>query len=114
MWVAIADTIHTLLLSVKSLDLAIIESGQYNEAWRYIHTLPYEVLQAAQDIKAHRLFPVHNSKFQLANHPWNEPLNRVSELNQTIGIPLVTPVIGELVELENETQQFKQWWFSLK
>jgi L-ascorbate metabolism protein UlaG (beta-lactamase superfamily) len=95
-------------------DLAIIESGQYNEAWRYIHTLPYEVLQAAQDIKAHRLFPVHNSKFQLANHPWNEPLNRVSELNQTIGIPLVTPVIGELVELENETQQFKQWWFSLK
>lgn len=95
-------------------DLAIIESGQYNEAWRYIHTLPHEVLQAAQDIKAHRLFPVHNSKFPLANHPWDEPLNRVSELNQSIGIPLVTPVIGELIELENESQQFKQWWFSLK
>lgn len=95
-------------------DLAIIESGQYNEAWRYIHTLPHEVLQAAQDVKARRLFPVHNSKFPLANHPWDEPLSRVTELNQTIRLPLVTPVIGELVELDNSQQQFSQWWTNLK
>lgn len=95
-------------------DLAIIENGQYNEAWRYIHTLPQETVQAAVDVKAKRLFPVHNSKFPLANHAWDEPLSRVSELNKNTGIPLVTPVIGEVVELGNPKQAFTQWWAGLK
>jgi L-ascorbate metabolism protein UlaG (beta-lactamase superfamily) len=64
------------------IDLAMIDNGQYNVAWRYIHTLPNEVLQAAKDLKARRLFPVHSSKFVLANHPWDEPLRKVSELNK--------------------------------
>jgi L-ascorbate metabolism protein UlaG (beta-lactamase superfamily) len=95
-------------------DLAIIENGQYNDAWRYIHTLPHETVQAAIDVKAKRMFPVHNSKFPLANHAWDEPLSRVSELNKNTGIPLVTPVIGEVVELNNTQQQFTQWWMGLK
>jgi L-ascorbate metabolism protein UlaG (beta-lactamase superfamily) len=95
-------------------DLAIIENGQYNEAWRYIHTLPHETVQAAIDVKAKRMFPVHSSKFALANHAWDEPLLRVSELNQNSGIPLVTPFIGEVVELSNTQQVFTQWWAGLK
>jgi L-ascorbate metabolism protein UlaG (beta-lactamase superfamily) len=95
-------------------DLAIIENGQYNDAWRYIHTLPDETVQAAIDVKARRMFPVHNSKFPLANHAWDEPLSRVSELNKNTGITLVTPVIGEVVELNNTQQQFTSWWMGLK
>jgi L-ascorbate metabolism protein UlaG (beta-lactamase superfamily) len=98
------------------VDLAIIDNGQYNAAWRYIHTLPHEVLQAAKDLKAKRLFPVHSSKFVLANHAWDEPLIKVSELNNKLEqpIPLVTPIIGELVFLKDSTQTFKQWWVGVK
>jgi L-ascorbate metabolism protein UlaG (beta-lactamase superfamily) len=94
-------------------DLAIIENGQYNEAWKNIHTLPEEVLQAAKDLKAKRLFPVHSSKFAEANHPWDEPLIRITELNKAVSIPLITPIIGEVTNLKDEKQQFKQWWIGI-
>ncbi len=60
------------------IDLAILDNGQYNVAWRYIHTLPDEVLQAAKDLKAKRLFPVHSSKFVLANHPGMNPFLKLA------------------------------------
>jgi L-ascorbate metabolism protein UlaG (beta-lactamase superfamily) len=63
------------------IDLAILENGQYDVAWQYIHLLPDEVLKAAHDLKAKRLFPVHSSKFAMAMHPWDEPLLKVTELN---------------------------------
>ncbi|WP_207428876.1 MBL fold metallo-hydrolase [Pedobacter sp. SYSU D00535] len=91
-------------------DLAILENGQYNEAWRYIHTLPQEVLQAGRDLRAKRVFPVHSGKFDLAGHPWNEPLSKLTALNKQAGLSLITPMIGELVELDNSNQSFKRWW----
>lgn len=94
-------------------DFAILENGQYNKAWHEIHLLPEEVLKATQDLKAKRLMPVHSSKFKLAFHPWDEPLAQISELNKSYNIPLVTPLIGEIVNLKDSTQQFKPWWVGL-
>ena len=93
-------------------DLAILENGQYNKAWHEIHMLPDEVLKAAKDLNAKRLLPVHSGKFKLAFHPWDEPLNQLSEFHETI--PLVTPIIGEVVYLENQQQKFEQWWMGLE
>lgn len=92
------------------IDLAIIENGQYNKAWREIHFLPGENLQAAIDLKAKRLMPVHSSKFDLALHDWDEPLKEMSRVNQKTGLPLVTPKIGELVDLNDTNQVFTEWW----
>jgi L-ascorbate metabolism protein UlaG (beta-lactamase superfamily) len=92
------------------IDLAIIENGQYNEAWKAIHFMPGENLQAAIDLKAKRLMPVHSSKFDLAMHDWDEPLKEMVRLNQEIGLPLVTPKIGEPVNLNDTTQVFTEWW----
>jgi L-ascorbate metabolism protein UlaG (beta-lactamase superfamily) len=94
------------------IDLAILENGQYNEKWRYIHMLPPDVLQAAKDLKAKKLFPVHSSKFVLANHSWDVPLVKITELNNNLKepIPLATPSIGELLYLKNDKQVFTKWW----
>jgi L-ascorbate metabolism protein UlaG (beta-lactamase superfamily) len=94
------------------IDLAILENGQYNEKWRYIHMLPPDVLQAAKDLKAKKLFPVHSSKFVLANHSWDEPLKKITVLNNNLKepIPLATPIIGELLYLKNDKQVFAKWW----
>ena len=91
-------------------DLAILENGQYNTSWKYIHMMPEQVLQAATDLKAKRLFPVHNSKFALANHTWNEPLKKITELNSKTGLSIITPMIGEKVLLKNDLQEFSKWW----
>jgi L-ascorbate metabolism protein UlaG (beta-lactamase superfamily) len=96
------------------IDLAILENGQYDEKWKYIHLLPQETLQAAKDLKAKRLFPVHSSKFVLANHPWDEPLSKLTEFNKAVKVPLVTPIIGELVYLDDLNQPFRKWWVGLK
>lgn len=92
-------------------DLAILENGQYNEAWRAIHLLPEEGLQAAKDLKAKRLLPAHSSKFKLSHHPWDEPLESITELNENeTRIPLVTPRIGDIVYLNDTLQVFSKWW----
>jgi L-ascorbate metabolism protein UlaG (beta-lactamase superfamily) len=93
-------------------DIAILDNGQYNEKWKYIHNMPEDVVKAMKDLKAKRVFPVHSAKFSLALHSWDEPLIKVTALNALSEnpIPLITPMIGELVELQNEKQQFQQWW----
>lgn len=96
-----------------SIDLAILENGQYDNAWHYVHTLPDEVLKAAQDLKAKRLLPVHSAKFTLAKHPWDEPFIEITKLNKAYNIPLVTPIIGEIVNLNDVNQEFKPWWVGL-
>ncbi|MDB5193784.1 MAG: beta-lactamase [Segetibacter sp.] len=96
------------------IDLAILENGQYDIKWKYIHMLPPEVLQAGKDLKAKRVLPVHSSKFAMANHAWFEPLQEVTELNKSMHVPLITPMIGEQVNLKDDKQQFKQWWVGIK
>ncbi|KFF05461.1 MBL fold metallo-hydrolase [Flavobacterium reichenbachii] len=97
-------------------DLALMDNGQYDKKWKYIHNLPENVIQAAKDLKAKRVFPIHSSKFLLANHPWDEPLEKITTLTQNDENPisLITPMIGELVEIRNENQLFKQWWKGIK
>ncbi|WP_369013780.1 MBL fold metallo-hydrolase [Flavobacterium anhuiense] len=93
-------------------DIALLDNGQYNEKWKYIHNMPEDVIKAMKDLKAKRVFPVHSSKFSLSLHSWDEPLKKVTELNSLSENPitLITPMIGETVDLKDDKQQFKQWW----
>lgn len=91
-------------------DLAILENGQYNKNWKHIHLLPDEILQAAIDLKTKKLLPVHSSKFALALHAWDEPLEKLMLSNLKVNLPILTPMIGETVNLLDEQQVFQTWW----
>lgn len=91
-------------------DYAVIENGQYNEAWKYIHALPEDVVQASIDVKAKNIIPVHSSKFALALHPWNEPLKRITSLGKEKNLNILTPMIGATVDLNKADHEFKVWW----
>jgi len=95
-------------------DLAILENGQYDAKWKYIHLIDDEVIRAGNDLRARRILPVHSSKFALANHAWFEPLANLTQLNSTSNIPLITPMIGEPVYLSQTDQVFSQWWIGRK
>lgn len=97
-----------------SMDWAIMECGQYDRAWESVHNLPEQVVRATNDLKAKKMLPVHHSKFTLANHPWDEPLVKITELSASQTYNLATPLIGEIVYLNNRSQQFKQWWIGIK
>jgi len=90
-------------------DLAILECGQYDKSWKYIHMMPDEIVKAAKDLRATFLMPVHWGKFVLANHAWDEPILQVSSFAKAANQSLVTPMIGEAVNLNNLTG-FKAWW----
>ncbi|MDR0368778.1 MAG: MBL fold metallo-hydrolase [Bacteroidales bacterium] len=97
------------------IDFAVLENGQYNKAWKYIHAQPEETLQTATDLNAKNLIPVHNSKFAMSRHSWDEPLQRLSESadNQT-PVRVLTPQIGEIVFLKDTLQTFSRWWQNLE
>ncbi|HTB52247.1 MAG TPA: MBL fold metallo-hydrolase [Ferruginibacter sp.] len=81
-------------------DMAILECGQYNKYWKYIHMFPEQVVQAGIDLQATKIFPVHWSKFSLATHAWDEPIIRIRAESVKRNVPLITPIIGEEVNLK--------------
>lgn len=96
------------------LDLAILENGQYDPHWKYIHMAPEETWQAARELKAKRLLPAHSGKFSISNHAWDDPLRRITaaaagDTREDRPI-LLTPIIGEIVNLRDDTYVFSSWW----
>ena len=92
------------------IDLAILENGQYDKDWRYIHLLPELIVQAFKDLKAKKLFTVHHSKYALGYHPWDEPVKNISAFAEKDSINLILPMIGEVVNLKDSTYVINKWW----
>ena len=90
-------------------DLVILENGQYDKSWKHIHMMPEEAVQAAIDLRAEWLLPVHWSKFQLGNHPWYDPIKRVVKAAKENNVPILHPKIGEPVWLK-KLQRHEEWW----
>jgi L-ascorbate metabolism protein UlaG (beta-lactamase superfamily) len=72
--------------------------------------MPEEVVQAALDLNAKTLLPVHWAKFALSLHAWDEPINRVTAEAAKRNMPLVTALIGEAVNLKNILPATSDWW----
>lgn len=90
-------------------DMAILENGQYNKSWKHIHMMPEETVQAAADMKATRLVPVHWGKFSLSPHSWDDPIIRIFTAAKQKSMPLLHPMIGEATDLDAPASQ-KTWW----
>ncbi|MGY3054118.1 L-ascorbate metabolism protein UlaG (beta-lactamase superfamily) [Pedobacter sp. UYEF25] len=98
--------------SFGPFDIALLECGQYNEYWPYIHMFPEQTVQAAKDLRAKVLMPVHWGKFSLAMHPWDEPIKRILVEAEKQNVPLTTPKIGETVVLDLVLPT-EQWWIDI-
>jgi L-ascorbate metabolism protein UlaG (beta-lactamase superfamily) len=92
-----------------SFDLAILESGQYNKSWPHIHMMPEQTVQASIDLKAKVLLPVHWAKFSLAMHVWTDPIERVLNEANNLGVRVTTPLIGQTVVI-GENYPNQKWW----
>lgn len=92
------------------IDFALLESGQYNEDWADIHMMPEQTVQAASDLGAKLMMPVHWGAFTLSLHAWTDPIERVSLAAKMVNQALIAPQIGEVVQLALEPQVRIPWW----
>lgn len=81
------------------IDLAMIENGQYNEDWKYIHLMPQHLAQAMKDLGAKKIVTVHHSKYALAKHRWDEPLINAREAAKDDSLNVLLPTIGQIVDI---------------
>lgn len=95
-------------------DLALMECGQYNKYWKNIHMLPEESARAIQDVNADIGIPIHWGAFSLSTHDWFEPPVRIKHAGDSLGVKIITPQIGEPVNLDSVTVGYKNWWSPFK
>jgi L-ascorbate metabolism protein UlaG (beta-lactamase superfamily) len=90
-------------------DVAFLDNGQYDESWREIHLLPKESIQAYRDLNAKKYVPVHWGVFHLGFHTWFDPIETITRLARENNVNLVTPKIGQVIDLENGSPN-EDWW----
>jgi len=90
-------------------DLTIIPIGAYDEAWPDIHLRPEEAVSAHRALRGDKMLPVHWGTFDLAAHPWDEPIDRLVEAAAEEGIEVLTPRPGEIVD-PDQVIFSDRWW----
>jgi len=94
-------------------DLVMLDCGQYDPRWSYIHMNPEEAVQAAQGLGAKTFIPAHVGRFTIANHAWDEPFKRVADASRGKSYRLLTPEIGEPVAMDVPASSYSQWWLEI-
>ena len=90
-----------------AFDLAMLEVGAFNEAWRDIHMGPDGAMEAFEMLGGGVLMPIHWGLFDLALHAWRQPIERVGELARAKGIRLFSPEPGLPMEVG---EVWSEWW----
>lgn len=94
-------------------DLAVVEIGQYDDAWAGIHLRPQDWVRAVADIGAVRVMGCHHAKYCLSNHTWYAPLEAEEAKTRELGAQLFTPKIGAPLDLQKVLRGEEKtlpWW----
>ncbi|WP_051305689.1 MBL fold metallo-hydrolase [Desulfogranum mediterraneum] len=93
-------------------DLAFLECGAYDHRWSRVHMLPEETVQAFIDLRGRVLQPIHWATFNLALHPWYEPVERLTAAAWAERIQLSLPTMGQVVDYDQPLAE-ELWWLPL-
>lgn len=92
-------------------DATVIKVGSYgpSDSWHDVHMTPEEAVQVHLDVQGKAMLPVHWGTFNLAYHPWDEPIIRTLTAAQQMSVTLVTPKVGAFISLPAE-RKLSYWW----
>ncbi|MCF6246690.1 MAG: MBL fold metallo-hydrolase [Desulfobacula sp.] len=90
-------------------DMTFLECGAYDKLWHGVHMFPEETVQAHIDLKGNLLHPIHWGTFNLALHPWYDPMQRVEKAAKDNNITIATPIAGQTIEYGTQRTGFN-WW----
>jgi L-ascorbate metabolism protein UlaG (beta-lactamase superfamily) len=90
-------------------DLTMLEIGAYDADWPDIHMGPIHAAEAHLDLRGKLLLPIHWGLFNLAFHPWQEPIQQLMSEAEDKNISLFLPSPGAAQDVaEKNLQTF--WW----
>ena len=91
-------------------DATMIQVGAYSEFWPEVHMTPEEGVRAHGDLGAGAvLLPIHWATFDLAPHPWAEPIERTLAAAGAAGVQVATPIPGKPFE-PSAALPAEPWW----
>jgi len=90
-------------------DMTFMECGAYGEGWPKVHMFPEQTVQAHLDLKGDVLHPIHWGTFNLALHPWYEPMVRLTAAANLANVKTATPVVGESTVYSRRIPSAR-WW----
>ena len=90
-------------------DMTFIECGAYGEGWPKVHMFPEQTVQAHLDLKGDVLHPIHWGTFNLALHPWYEPMERLTAAAHLKNVKIATPIVGETTVYGGNIP-VARWW----
>ena len=93
-------------------DLTIMKCGAYGDGWPDIHIDGVQAVEANLLLKGRRMLPVHWLTFDLALHPWDEPIRQAVDTGEELGVEVITPRLGELIDLKDRVTT-DRWWESM-
>ena len=98
-------------------DLTLLPVGAYDEHWPDIHMNPEEAVRMHTDLQggdatAGVLVPVHWATFNLAFHPWAEPIVRLGLAADAVGTCVRVPMPGQRIDVLRPGAQ-RPWWLRL-
>ena len=93
-------------------DLTIMKCGAYGDGWPDIHINGIQAVEASLLLKGRMMLPVHWLTFDLALHPWDEPVLQAVETGAELGAEVITPQLGELIDLQGRVTTTR-WWESI-
>lgn len=93
-------------------DITLMEGGQYDKRWSWVHMTPEEAVQAHLDVKGRDMMLIHWGAFSLAYHGWTDPIERALIETKKANVNQIAPQIGETIKLNGEPS-FPTWWWKL-
>ncbi|MES2222667.1 MAG: MBL fold metallo-hydrolase [Acidobacteriota bacterium] len=90
-------------------DVTMLEIGAYDADWPDIHMGPIHAAEAHLDLRGKLLLPIHWGLFNLAFHPWKEPIERLMTAAAEKNISLFLPSPGSPHDVTGENLQ-TFWW----
>jgi L-ascorbate metabolism protein UlaG (beta-lactamase superfamily) len=89
-------------------DLSMLEIGASDPLWPDVHMGPAGAARSFGALGGHGLFmPIHWGLFDLARHPWQQPIEHVSAVAD---LKLWSPTPGVPTEVVRGQQHRSDWW----
>ena len=95
-----------------AFDLAFIEIDAANPGWPNTHIFPEQAVQAAKDLNAQRMIPIHWGVFSLGRNPWDQSIKLAHSEALSQNLALDMPKMGD--KYTPDTHQADNWWESIQ
>ena len=89
-------------------DYTFLKIGAYDETWKDVHMTAEEAVAQHLDLRGNLMVPLHWASFDMALHPWYEPIEQMRAAADLARVRYLTPQVGQFIGPQPPPQTL--WW----